>query len=73
MKRLEWLVAALLVIIGLCCLTFSGTLLIHPDSIQSYVRTFLKICGWMGLPIVVTGIIYVIWLLKNKRRRENRR
>ncbi len=66
MKKIEWLIVALLIAMGLMCLTVSGTTMWGTESIESYLKTFLQLCLWMGLPILITGIIYFI-ILKNRK------
>lgn len=58
MKWTEWILPFVLVIIGLLCLTISGTWLLDPDSIRSYLNTFLLICLWIGIPVIISVIIY---------------
>ncbi|MFZ3576699.1 hypothetical protein [Virgibacillus sp. DJP39] len=66
MKKIEWLIAGLLIIVGLTCLTVSGTTMWEPESVQSYLKTLIQLCLWMGLPVVIIGIIYVVVLKRNK-------
>ncbi|HEY8435947.1 hypothetical protein [Parageobacillus thermoglucosidasius] len=60
MRRIEWLISLILVAAGLTCLTVSGTLLMNPDSIHSYLHTLLQICMWSGIPFFVAGLVYFI-------------
>lgn len=64
MKKLEWLVAAVLVMVGLTCLTVSATTMLGAGSIEPYLSTFLHLCLWMGVPVLLVGIIYIIFLKK---------
>lgn len=59
MKWTEWMLALGLVIIGLSCLTVSGTWMLNPDSIRPYLNTFLQICLWIGIPVIIGIIIYL--------------
>ncbi|ASK61335.1 hypothetical protein CFK37_03680 [Virgibacillus phasianinus] len=70
MKKFEWLIAAALVIIGLNCLTVSATTMWEYHSINSYLKTFAHLCLWMGLPVLVVGIIYIIFLLKKRNDKK---
>lgn len=63
MKRIEYVIAGLLVIIGLACLTTSGSYLMGA-GVDAYIMTFLQLCFWLGIPIVVVGIIYFIIIRK---------
>jgi membrane protein DedA with SNARE-associated domain len=63
MKRIEYVIAGLLVIIGLACLTTSGSYLMGA-GIDAYITTFLQLCFWIGVPIIVFGISYFIIKLR---------
>jgi membrane-anchored glycerophosphoryl diester phosphodiesterase (GDPDase) len=71
MKTFEWVIAIFLVLIGLFCMTVSGTLLMEPNSIGQYIHTLIKLCLWMGIPIFIVGLIYYVLLVK--KRRENKK
>ncbi|MDK8642994.1 MULTISPECIES: hypothetical protein [Niallia] len=66
MKRLDWIIALFLVVIGLTCLTMSATWMMDTGSIRSYFTNFLQICLWIGIPILIVGVIY--YVMKRKRR-----
>ncbi|UOQ94013.1 hypothetical protein MUO14_03320 [Halobacillus shinanisalinarum] len=66
MKKIEWLIAALLILIGLICLTVSSTVMWGTESIETYLKTFIQLCLWMGIPILIIGIIYILFLKKRK-------
>ena len=68
MKWTEWLIALALVAIGVSCMTISGTLMLKPGSIQFYLDTFLRICLWIGIPVLIAIIVY--WIFKFKRKKE---
>lgn len=65
MKRIEFMFAGLLIIIGLMCLTMSGTLMLN-QGITVYLKTFIQICLWMGIPLILVGIFYLFY--RKKRR-----
>ncbi|ASK61317.1 hypothetical protein CFK37_03545 [Virgibacillus phasianinus] len=67
MKKVEWLIVAVLIIVGLIFLTVSGTTVWEIETIQSYVKTFIQLCLWMGSPVIIVGIIYII-IQKRKGR-----
>jgi hypothetical protein len=70
MKRTEWFIAIFLVIIGLSCLTTSATFLVNPDSIRAYLRTLLQICLWIGIPLAV-GILVYLLVKRGSKANEN--
>ncbi len=70
MKRIDWFMAILLVISGLTCLTISGTAKFGPDSIDSYLITLLHLCLWMGVPVLVAGIVYLIIIRKKRKETD---
>lgn len=68
MKKIEWLLAVLLIIIGLACLTVPSVTIWGDGTIKSYVTTLIQICFWTGLPGLIIGILYVIILLGRKNK-----
>lgn len=68
MKKIEWLIAAVFVIMGLTCFTVSATTMWGEESIGSYLNTFVHVCLWMGLPVLIVGIIYIIFLKKRNEK-----
>lgn len=68
MKVTDWIIALALVIIGLSCLTMSGTWMMNPESITPYLNTLLRICIWLGIPVIIAGGIYVIIKISGKRK-----
>lgn len=66
MRKIEWVMAASLVIIGLSCLTMSATWLLNPDSIGPYMHTLFMICMWAGFPVIVATLIYLIFRIKKR-------
>ncbi|GLO68417.1 MULTISPECIES: hypothetical protein [Oceanobacillus] len=68
MKKIEWLLAISLIIIGLTCLTVSGATMWGNGSIKSYVTTLIQICLWTGLPGIIIGVLYVIILIGRKNK-----
>lgn len=65
MNRFELILSGLLIIVGLICLTMSGTLMLD-TGIETYLSTFIQICLWMGIPLVLAGLLY--WRYTRKRR-----
>lgn len=68
MKKTEWMIAFSLVVIGLSCLTMSATVMFNPNSIRAYLNTLLNICLWIGTPIIIVGVIYLILQRKGNRK-----
>jgi uncharacterized membrane protein YkvI len=64
MKRLDWFIVSLLILIGLTCLTMSATSMMDTDAARSYFNEMLQMCLWIGIPVVSVGIIY--YILKRK-------
>ena len=69
MKRYEYAIAGLLVLVGLACLATSGSYLMG-FSLDAYVKNFLLLCVWLGIPIVIFGILYRI-VIKVKKEKIN--
>lgn len=68
MKKIEWLITISLIIIGLACLTVSGTTMLGTESVRSYLKMFILLCLWTGLPVLIIGIVYIIILNKRKSK-----
>ncbi|GAB3796964.1 hypothetical protein [Virgibacillus kimchii] len=68
MKKIEWLLAISLIIIGLSCLTVSGATMWGNESFTYYVKILLQICFWTGLPGIIIGVLYVIILIGRKNK-----
>ncbi|HDR6289194.1 TPA: hypothetical protein QCU33_005319 [Bacillus cereus] len=65
MKKLDWFIVLFLVIAGLTCLTMSATSMTDTTSIRSYFTNFFQICFWLGIPMVISGVIY--YVMRKKR------
>lgn len=65
MKKIEVILTSLLIAAGIVCLTMSGTLMLE-TGLTGYLTTFVQICLWMGIPLVLTGLLY--WRYTRKRR-----
>lgn len=66
MKKTDWLIAGLLIVMGLGCLTVSATTMWGTESIKTYLKTLIHLCLWMGLPISVIGIFLLLKRRKDK-------
>jgi hypothetical protein len=69
MRWTEWVIAIALVAIGLSCLTVSATSMLSPDSIRPYLHTFIQICLWAGIPVLLAVFFYLI--LRKKKGDQN--
>lgn len=70
MKKIEWLLAVSLIIIGLICLTIPAATMWGNGSIKSYVTILMQICFWTGLPGLIIGVLYVIILVGRKNNKH---
>ncbi|MDC3418144.1 hypothetical protein [Aquibacillus salsiterrae] len=64
MKKNEWFVALTLITTGIICLTFSASAMWGAKSINTYLATFIKLCLWLGIPIVLFGLTYFFFVVK---------
>jgi hypothetical protein len=64
MRKVEYLVALVLIVLGLVCLTMSGTYLLE-QNLAVYALTFVKVCIWIGIPIAIIGLVY-FFIIKRK-------
>lgn len=60
MKRGDWLIAWVFILIGIVVLTISATLVMGPSSIFKYVGNFFHVCMWTGAAPVIALIVYII-------------
>lgn len=65
MKKTEAILAGMLIAAGIVCLTMSGTLMLE-TGLTVYLTTFVQICLWMSIPLILTGFLY--WRYTRKRR-----
>lgn len=66
MRRVDWLIVAILIVIGLSCLTMSATWMTDHDSMSVYLHNFLRICLWSGVPALIAAVIFIF--MKNGRK-----
>ncbi|QDI91403.1 hypothetical protein EPH95_09610 [Salicibibacter halophilus] len=67
MTRRDWWIASLVIAFGLHCLVMSGIISASAD-IPSYLRLLFQICFWMGIPLLVGAMIYIIISFISKRK-----
>lgn len=60
MKLVDWLIALALVLMGIGCLTMSASWMMGSGSILRYVNNFFNVCMWIGIPLIVMAIVYLI-------------
>jgi hypothetical protein len=60
MKRLDWFIVSLFILIGLTCLTMSATSMMDINTARSYFNNMLQMCLWIGIPTVIAGMIYYV-------------
>lgn len=65
MKRIEWLIVSIMLVMGLLCLTMSATL-INPSSMQAYFDNFFQICIWIAIPVIAAALLYMFIRSKKK-------
>lgn len=65
MKHLEKLIAGLLIISGLGCLSMAATGMTM-GSTAHFLHSLLTVCLWTAVPLVIFGILY--WTYFKKRR-----
>ncbi|RSL29826.1 hypothetical protein D7Z54_29190 [Salibacterium salarium] len=68
MKRVEWVIASIFIVMGLHCLVTAGTLLSGAVESSSYFSLLLRICFWMGAPILGGFMIYIITMIIKKQK-----
>lgn len=70
MKRVEWVIASIFIVLGLHCLVTACTLLpgTAEGSSSAYFSFLLQICFWMGIPIFGGIIIYMVIMIIKKQK-----
>lgn len=69
MKKSDWLIAIVLMGLGILCMTISATSFLERPS-ASFLRTLLTICLWVGLPLFILGSGY--YVIRSKLNRKSR-
>jgi hypothetical protein len=69
-KKVDYIIALTLVVLGLACLTMSGSYLLEPN-LAVYAMTFIKVCIWIGIPIAIVGLVY-FFIIKKRRGEEKK-
>lgn len=70
MKKADWIIASSLMLFGLSCLLMSIVMVDHSASVHFYMLSVFHYCLWIGLPLMITGILY-LWL-KNRKRKKGK-
>ncbi|KRF18631.1 hypothetical protein [Paenibacillus sp. Soil787] len=65
MKLLDWLIALVLILMGVGCLTMSASWMMEQGSLLHYLNNFFSVCMWIGIPLIITAIVYLI--IKSKK------
>lgn len=65
MKLFDWLVAIALILMGVGCLTMSASWMMGSESILRYINNFFSVCMWIGIPLIVTAIVYLFIKARN--------
>ncbi|MBE9915128.1 MULTISPECIES: hypothetical protein [Paenibacillus] len=69
MRKVDWLIAACFIVIGLMCLTVSA--LYYPNNSSSGGwSVFKSVCIWMA---VIGVVIYTIYRIVQFKRRQGKR
>lgn len=65
MKRFEVIVSVVIITVGVMCLAMSGSFMFQKD-LSNFIKTFIQICVWMGIPLLLAGIIYLVFIRKRR-------
>lgn len=63
---IEWGLSALLILLGILCLTLSGMSHLN-SSYMTFLHLLLQICLWIAVPILLIEFIYAIFFKKKKK------
>lgn len=64
MRLVDWIIAFALIFMGIGCLTMSATWMMG-----SGLNNFFNVCMWLGIPLIITAIIYLVFKLKKGERK----
>lgn len=65
MKKADWFIALIIIVLGLACLSISATSFGNL-SLAQFSRQLGSFCIIIILSIVVTGWVYILWSRKYK-------
>ncbi|WP_349407480.1 hypothetical protein [Pseudalkalibacillus sp. SCS-8] len=68
MKAREWFLVIFIILLGIICLTISATHMLGPEPMHTYFFTFIHLCLLMGVPLLLVGLVYLLLLLKEKKK-----
>lgn len=68
MKRMDWIIAISFILAGLTCLFMSMSFIEHSESLHVFIMKVVNYCLWIGIPLVIIGLIYM-WLKDHNRRK----
>ncbi|WP_240375644.1 hypothetical protein [Bacillus piscicola] len=72
MKRTEWIMASIFIMLGLHCLVTACTLLPGAAGGSGYFSFLLQICFWTGIPLLGGFVIYMTISIINKQKGKAR-
>lgn len=64
MKNIEIVIAGTLIVAGLLCLSMAPSAMM--GSHTPFIHSLLTVCLWTAIPLVVIGLLYVLFLRKKK-------
>ncbi|EZH64190.1 hypothetical protein DH09_00180 (plasmid) [Bacillaceae bacterium JMAK1] len=68
MKRKDWLVPSILILLGIHCLVMSG--IVSSTTSNSYLNLLIQICIWMSVPLLIGTLIYIILKIVNRKSKS---
>lgn len=67
MKRMDWLIAGIFIVMGMSCFVMSMSFVDHSASVHEFFMTTMNYCIWIGVPLIVAGFLYLT-IRRRKRK-----
>lgn len=66
MRHLEWLIAGILIVLGLLCLSMAPTAMMG-SSMGGFFDSLISVCLWTAVPLLLLGSFYWFYIKKKNR------
>ncbi|MEW9668058.1 hypothetical protein [Ammoniphilus sp. 3BR4] len=66
MRHLEWLIAGILIILGLLCLSMAPTAMMG-SSMGAFFHSLISVCLWTAIPLLLFGGFYLFYIRKKNQ------
>lgn len=60
MNKLLNIIPVIFILLGVICLTVTSSIFHSQNSIHTYIESFIGICVYMVVPIVILGLLFFV-------------